>query len=150
WTGKALTLRAAPGVRPRLQYDPPHADASAAPLLCTDRALHLEGIDLEWTSERGCADGCAHLIYVEGASLRLTGCVLRAPRGSAPVVVRRADRVDLHDCRITCGALALAVEAGESACEVCLHNSVVHVENAGHAALSLWAPEDTPTAPMHL
>jgi hypothetical protein len=150
WTGKALTLRAAAGAHPRLQYDPPHADAAAAPLLFTDRALHLEGIDLEWTSERSGADGPAHLVYVEGGSLRLTGCVLRAPRGSALVVVRRADRVELRDCRITCGALALAVEAGESACEVRLHNSAVRVENAGHAALSLWAVESAQTAPVHL
>src|SRR5262249_32556805 len=76
-TGKALTLRAAPGAHPVL-----HLDAPAQPwqaLLTTDRPLALEGIELR----RAQGGEPGHLLYATGASLRMDRCRVTAPHHSA-------------------------------------------------------------------
>lgn len=132
-SGKALTLRAAPGSCPCLHFAGPPAAWQA--LLSSDRPLALEGIDLRDDAPGG---GPAHLVCATGASLRLVGCRVTAPRRSAPVVARGASRVELRDCRLMAGGLALCAEAG-AACEVVLAGNAIEVGDAGAAAVSVWA-----------
>ena len=132
--GKALTLRAAPGSRPDLHFAKPPAAWQA--LLSSDRPLTLEGIDLH------AAPGGeqAHLLRVVGGSLRLSDCGLTAPRRSAPVVARGAGRVELRGCRVRAGRLALCAEVAPGVpCEVVLSCNRIEVDDAGAAAVSVWA-----------
>jgi serine/threonine-protein kinase len=133
-SGKTLTLRAAPGSHPALTFAT-HPAAWQA-LLTTDRPLTLEGIELRW----GPGGGPAHLLYATGESLRLSGCRVIAEGHSAPVVARGAGRVELRDCRLTAGGLALCAEVGPgSECAVVLENNRIEVSDKGAAAVSVWA-----------
>jgi serine/threonine-protein kinase len=133
-TGKALTLRAAPDSHPVLQLG--GTPAAWRALLATDRPLSLEGIEL-----RPATDSVpTHLLYATGASLRLVRCRVTAPRQSAPVVVRRACRVELHDCHLVAGGLALCAETGPGLpCALVLSGNKFEVREAGAAAVSVWA-----------
>src|SRR5262249_20870329 len=83
----------------------------------------------------------------ENSSLRLNGCRLLARRGSAVIVCRRCPQVELSDCQLVAGALALCVECGspvagaEAATAVHLAGNTLDIENADGTALSLWATE---------
>jgi serine/threonine-protein kinase len=133
-TGKALTLRAAPGSRPGLYFARPAAAWQA--LVSSDRPLALEGLDLHEAP----GNEPAHLVRVAGGSLRLTGCRLTATRRSAPVVARGAGRVELRDCQVRAGGLALCAEVVPGVpCEVVLSGNRIEVRDAGAAALSVWA-----------
>jgi hypothetical protein len=133
-TGKALTLRAAPDSHPVLQLDGTPAAWQA--LLATDRPLSMEGIELRHAT----SSAPTHLLYAAGASLRLVRCRVTASRQSAPVVVRGACRVELHDCQLLAGSLALCAEVGpEAPCAVVLSGNRVEVREAGAAAVSVWA-----------
>jgi serine/threonine-protein kinase len=135
-TGKALTFRAAPGSRPALRFaGRPSAWQS---LLTTDRALTLEGIALRPTAGRE----PAHLLYASGPSLRLVGCRVTAERMSAPIVARGVGRVELRDCDLLAGGLALCVEArAAQPCAVALSGNRIEVRDPGAAAVSVWAGE---------
>jgi hypothetical protein len=150
--GKALTLRAAPGWRPCIRQPPPEADAYWQPLLTTDRPLTLEGICLQRLAQPGAGPvGVAHLVYCENAALRMRDCDLRAAHGSALVVCRGSDRVELHDCRLTAGTLALCVEPAEGRpCEVVLARTTLRIERPGGTALSLWGQRGRPPGPVRL
>ena len=104
-TGKALTLRAAPGSHPVLIFAAPPAAWQS--LLTSDRPLALEGIELRLAP----GVGPAHLLYASGASLRLAGCRVTAAGHSAPVVARGVGRVEVRDCHLLAGGLALCAEA---------------------------------------
>jgi hypothetical protein len=133
-TGKALTLRAAAGSRPGLDFAGPPAAWQA--LLESDRPLTLEGIDLR----EGPGGEPAHLVRVVGGSLRMAGCRLTAPRRSAPVVARGASRVELRDCQVHAGGLALCAEVAPGVpCAVVLSGGRIEVRDAGAAAVSVWA-----------
>jgi serine/threonine-protein kinase len=133
-TGKALTLRAAPGWHPCLKCDGPLAAWQA--LLSSDRPLALEGIELRQAS----GHEPAHLIYAEGASLRLVRCQITADHTAAPIVVRRAERVELRDCQLQVAELALCAEtAPNGPCTILLHGNTAEVRKAGSAAISVWA-----------
>jgi serine/threonine-protein kinase len=133
-TGKALTLRAAPGSRPSLYFARPAAAWQA--LVSSDRPLALEGLDLHEAP----GDEPAHLVCVTGGSLRLIGCKLTAPRRAAPVVARGAGRVELRDCQVRAGGLALCAEVVPGVpCEVVLTGNRIEVRDTGAAALSVWA-----------
>jgi serine/threonine protein kinase len=143
--GKALALRAAPGSRPCLRFARPPAAWQA--LLSSDRPLALEGIDLCHDAPGG---EPAHLVCASGASLRLVRCRVTAPRRSAPVVARGASRVELRDCRLLAGSLALCAEAGAGTCEVVLAGNTIEVGDAGAAAVSVWAGGRTGLARVEL
>jgi hypothetical protein len=132
--GKALTLRAAPECRPVLHLDGPLAAWQA--LLTTDRPLELDGIELR----RGPGGEPAHLLCARGSSLRLVRCRVTAPHHKAPVVTRGVSRIELRDCQLLAGGLALCVEAGPGApCAVGLVGNQIEVCDAGAAAVSVWA-----------
>lgn len=146
WPGKALTLRAAAGSRPRLQWAPSGEVAAGSSLLAADRPLVLEGLVLQRA-----AAGCAHLVYCDHAPVQLRDCTLAAPRGSALVVCRGAARVELLGCTLTAGTLALCVEiSGEGPCTVRLKDSTLTAGDPGGAALSVWAPETGASATVRL
>ncbi len=143
-TGKALTLQAAPGSRPVLHPDGPPAAWQA--LLTSDRPLALKGIEL-----RAAPGGApAHLLYVSGESLRLQACRVTAPHHSAPIVARGVGRVELRDCRVFAGSLALCAEVPLAApCAVVLSGNAIEVADADAAALSVWAG-DRRTGPVSI
>jgi hypothetical protein len=129
---KSLTLRAAGGVRPRLE---PHDPASCGPwqaLLAVSRPLTLVGFDL--------ASPCdAPLVAATATTLRLTDCQLAA--GGGPAVVARGGQLKLQSCRVRAAATALAVEADGGPCVVDLSGNSVGVADPAGVALAVWAPE---------
>jgi serine/threonine protein kinase len=136
WQGKALTLRADGGARPRLELKA--VDDPWQALLRTDRALSLEGIDLA-TAARA-AD--APLIYCEQASLRLTDCKLTSGAAATAIIARNPAEVVLHGCGVEAGAVGLSVEVGQKAeCRIRMVDNRLAVRGESGAALSLWAPE---------
>jgi serine/threonine protein kinase len=144
---KSLTLRAAAGQRPCLQFvRQPTAFQS---LLSSDRALTLEGIDLSPGGAR-CDEG-AHLVRTEGAPLTLRDCHINAPRLSSALLVRRAPCVELRECRIQVAELALCVEVGSGAeCAIVIANSTLETTRPGAAALSIWGTEGDRSIPVGL
>jgi serine/threonine-protein kinase len=139
--GKALTLRAAGGQRPRLTLIPEPNSEPWKALLATDRPLHLDGLELECEpSSKAPSDTC-HLVYIEKSSLTLTNCVIRAPHGQACIVCRDCREVKLAHCQINANALALCVESGAAETEVTLRSTSLQIESPRGAALSLWASE---------
>jgi Protein kinase domain len=151
--GKALTLRAAPGYRPVLQRPPSAARAFWRPLLASDAALTLEGLELRHERDPG-AFGVepALLVSCERASLRLLGCRLLAPRGAAAVVCRAPGTVELVDCELAAHEAAVCIELQPGArCELRLTGNVFDVGDVAGAALSLFArPEGPSPAPARL
>ncbi|HMF13305.1 MAG TPA: serine/threonine-protein kinase, partial [Gemmataceae bacterium] len=138
--GKALTLRAGGGSRPRLRFVPTTSGQPWEPLLASNRPLRLEGLELSHESDtRASAPETAHLVYVEKAALVMVNCVVDAPRSIASVVCRDCHEVRLDDCRLKAAALALCVETGESGTNVRLHDTRIQVEAADGAAVSTWA-----------
>src|SRR5262249_39676666 len=81
--GKALTIRAAEGMHPRLTLGPEGDSEPWQTLLATDQPLHLDGLELVSDRVSKSHIGTAHLVYVEKAPLTLTNCVIRAPLGQA-------------------------------------------------------------------
>jgi len=83
-----------------------------------------------------------HLVYSDGAPLRLADCRLLAPQGSALIVCRRASQLELQDCQLVAWASAVCVEIGEAArIDVSLRGSTLDVRDPTGAALAVWAPE---------
>jgi serine/threonine-protein kinase len=141
--GKALTVRAAPGSRPTLHLAGPPAAWQA--LISSDRALVLEGIELHET--RGTEP--AHLVRSTGAALRLVRCRLVAPGRTAPVVARGAGQVELHECQVVAGGLALCAEAVPGVpFALRLSGNRIEVRDPGAAAVSVWA--NGPAEPARL
>jgi serine/threonine protein kinase len=139
WRGKALTLRAAPGCRPCLEYQPDKGSPSGwwQALLTTDRPLTLEGIGLRLAG--GWKGPAGPLVCVEGGSLTVRDGVLTHPEDSPALVVRRGSALALERCTLEVGELACSVEVGGPSCEVHLRETKVRTRSPGGAALSLWA-----------
>ncbi len=141
--GKTLTLRAGPGVRPRVVMRASEDDPWQT-LLDADRALTLEGLDLEIAEyspgRRQSLSGS--VIRCERASLHLSDCQLKCARGGPAIVARNADEVSVRRCRIDAGTVGLSVEVGQGeSCRVRMTDSRVTVRADSGAALSMWAPE---------
>ncbi len=149
WKGKALTLRAGPDVRPRLELRPSAPGQMWQPLLSTDRALTLDGLDLAG-GKSGPGVEPVHLVFVEGASLRLNGCRLLAPGGSSLVVGRGPGRIDVEGCVFQAAALALCVEAGGEGTVLRMVNNTVEVTDSGGAALSVWGEDARRPSPVRI
>jgi hypothetical protein len=123
------------------------------PLLTTDAALAVEGLELAYDLPDAAAapNRAAHLVYSEGAPLRLVRCHLLAPRGSGLVVCRRARQVELRDCTLTAWSAAVAVEAdGGPPPEIALVGSRVTIGEDDGAALSLWGTVRAPAGLVRL
>lgn len=137
--GKALTLRAAPGVAPQLVLirTPPAAEWKA--LLSSDRALTLEGLELRGPSgeEQGSVR-TTHLVQCDSAPLTLLRCRLAAPHGQGLLVCRQVPRLVMHDCHVQAAASALGVELGTAGSEVQLSGCHIQVADPVSAALALW------------
>lgn len=143
WQGKALTLRAASGTRPRLTMksvgDPWQA------LLQTDRSLTLEGLDLMVA-----ADSAMPLIRCLQAPLYLTSCRLIGGEDSTAIIARHPREVMVRRCQIDAGAVGLSIEVGRTPCRVHLSDCRLQMRQESAAALSLWAAEQGPTNPVEL
>jgi serine/threonine-protein kinase len=148
WSGKALTFRAAPGERPRLELAAPAGASPWQALLSSDRDLTLDGLELRRTS----GGPAGRLVCVERAALRLTDCRLTCPDGVA-VVHRHGGALMLHSCRVEAGAAALSVEVGDQPeCEIHLEGTEIEVRDPSGVGLSVWAAEARrrTTAAVHL
>jgi serine/threonine-protein kinase len=139
--GKALTIRAAVGMHPRLTLANGTDIEPWQALLMTDRPLHLDGLELVCEQISKSQIGTAHLVYVEKAPLTLTNCIIRAPLGQACVVCRECPKVNLENCLITADSLAVCIESGAGETDIELHNSRLQIESPRGAALSFWASE---------
>lgn len=137
---KALSLRAADGARPRLLLDPDAVSRAWQPMITTDRALTVAGVELvhDLGHEPPSAGRAAHLLYCERASLHLIDCRLTAPRGSALVVCRDGREVEMRGCQVVAHASALSIEAGDTPSELHLADNTIEIQEPGGAALSLW------------
>jgi Protein kinase domain len=140
-TGKALTIRAARGSRPQLQLALSRQDAAWQPLLLTDHALVLEGLELRHDGSAEHNVETAHLVYSERGNLRLQNCSLLAPHGCALVVSRAGQEVELRRCRLLAQAAALCVEASTATPHLRLAECTITVQDPAGAALSLWTAE---------
>lgn len=151
WQGKALTLRAARGLRSRLLMKA--ADDPWQALLQTDRALTLEGLDLgiaEGPSRRLPAS-VAPLIRCSQAPLCLSNCRLTTPENGVAIVARSATDLVVRGCEIEAGMVGLSIEVGQGrVARVHLEDSRMSVREASGAALSLWAEESHQTTPVEL
>lgn len=142
WEGKALTIRAAKGVSPRLELKP--TDNPWLALLQTDRALTLEGLELAYAAESSPrpSRSAMPLIRSTSASLALAGCRLVGKGDSAAVVARNPREVALRNCRIDAGAVALSIEVGQSdSFRLLLEDTTCTVRDEDGTVLSLWAAE---------
>lgn len=151
WEGKALTLRAASGSRPRLEMK--SGDDPWQALLQTDRALILEGLDLTVAKDlfRMRQTPFAPLIRCIQASLCLTNCRLTSRRGGAAVVARNCHEVVVRGCQIDTGTVGLSIEAGQGmAARIRIKDTRLSVREASGAALSLWAAEPQQSIPVEL
>jgi hypothetical protein len=150
--GKALTLQAAAGRRPRLTLRPEAVAQMWQPLLTTNRPLVLEGVELayEVADETMAPNRAAYLIYSEQAPLRLTRCRLLAPRGCALIVCRQARQLIVRDCALVAESVALSVEADAPPPEIQLIGNTIDIREADGAALSLWGTSSGPTGPARL
>lgn len=140
--GKALTLRAAPGTRPRVRLT--QAASSWQPLFTTDRALTLEGLELLVAdAAKSRAAGTTHLIYAEGAALRLSDCRLLGAEQAGLVVARRAPLLVLERCELVARASPVLVEVGPEAVELRVTACRLRTAEERGPALTLWCSEDT-------
>jgi hypothetical protein len=142
--GKSLTIRAAEGGRPRFAVAPGSGTQAWHPLIWTDAALTLEGIDLDGEPGRP-QPGPAHLLYSQGAPLKLIGCRIGAAGVTSPVVCRGARCLELRDCSVTARASAVSVELGAGRPpELLFAGNTIEVQEGGGAALALWAGSAQP------
>lgn len=177
WNGKALTLRAATEVRPRLEMKV--GDDPWQALLQTDRSLTLEGLDLAISEDkedrtkpcqpavpaRGSsflagAEGrhsqmhqgpVAPLIRCEQAPLYLTNCRLIGGAEGAAISTRNSGEVVVRGCGIEAGTIGLSVEVGQGGpVHIRIEESRLRVRENTGAALSLWAAEVWQTRPVEM
>src|SRR6185437_7317074 len=146
--GKALTVRAAEGVRPRLEMKP--GDDPWQALFHTDRPLTLEGLDLAiaGTVPDAHRSHGGSLICCAGASVQLIDCRLTTAPDNVAIIARNVGEILVRRCRIDAGSVGVSVEVGRnSTCRLRVLESRLSVREASGAALSLWAPEvSQPTA----
>src|SRR5262249_26729963 len=136
--GKALTVRAAPGCRPRLLLRRDEA-APWRPLFETDADLTLEGLELAHAAAAGTPT--APLVHSEGPTLTLRDCVVRAGGGRVALAHRGGRGLTLERCRVEAAQAALSVEAARrSPCRVVVTDGFL-AGGADGSALSLWSAE---------
>jgi hypothetical protein len=150
WQGKALTIRAASGVRPRLELKP--ADNPWKALLQTDRALTLEGIDLALTNEANETGAAAPpLLCCLQAPLSLTNCRLTGGATGTVISARNAGEITLRSCMIEARAVALALEVGaHGSYQLQMIDCQLTVRDEAGAAFALWGEEAAKAVPVEL
>jgi serine/threonine protein kinase len=144
--GKALTVKAAPGYHPVFRYTVSSADQALQPLIASDQALVLEGLELrrEGYGVSSTPQGPAFLLTSERAPLRLRDCSLLVPHGSGVIVCRDPRSVELHHCTVATYALAVFIEAGEqSSCSLDLRDNSIEIGDPEGAAFCVCGPEET-------
>jgi serine/threonine protein kinase len=146
---RRLTIKAGDGFQPRLKLV---ADGDGwRPLIATDSPLTLQGLELCGDETQPVSTGSSTLVNCVSAPLRLLNCRLHAPRGSALVVCRCPPLIEMHDCTLVGEALALSVEAGaDGVCDLQLTGNTLRLSGNNAAAISLWARETQPVAPVRL
>jgi serine/threonine protein kinase len=151
WESKALTLRAAGNIHPRLLMQ--MGDDPWQASLQTDRSLTLEGLDLAFaeTTSRKQGTPSKPLIRCMQAPLFLTNCRLTTGPDGAAIVTRNASQAVVRGCDITAGAVGLSIEVGQgSATRIRLADTHLRVNGESGAALSLWSVEARQNSPIVL
>jgi hypothetical protein len=93
----------------------------------------------------------APLVATNRAPLRLVHCRLELPHGAAAILCRNPRTLELVDCTLFTGSLAVCVEVGDgSSCAIHLGHTTIQVREPGGAALSIWAPEVRLPSPVEL
>jgi hypothetical protein len=146
--GKALTLRAAPGDRPRIERLAARESAWDA-LIASDRDLRLEGLDLGDDDD----DQVVPLISMERARLTLSGCRLRSRTSGPLVALRQVACARLERCRVHGRAQGVAIErAAGQPTHLEVIDSKVIVRDVTGVAILLWTGEgaDCPPSTIEL
>jgi serine/threonine-protein kinase len=141
--GKSLTLRAGPGVRPRVVMTAREDDPWQA-MIDTDRPLKVEGLDLELAenSRTRQQSPTGSIIRCERAPLHLMDCRLKCAAGGVAIVARNVGEVVVRGCHIDAGSVGLSVEVGQGeSCRVRMTDNRCMVRAETGATLSVWAPE---------
>jgi hypothetical protein len=134
--GKELVIRAAPGYRPRLQLAGNRSYPAWEPLLSTDRALTIDGLEL--LGKRDAPD-TLHLLYAERAPLRIVNCNLRAEYGRGLIVCRDTENVELKNCELKGDSALICVEVSDGRdTRMLLDGCKLATTDPRGAALSLW------------
>ena len=109
---KSLTIKADEGFHPIFEQFPELPAMSWTPLFWANHDLTLEGLILREPSKEKHtgASRVAHLVYGEGAALRLINCELHARSGQALVVARQSPSILIENCTLEAGGAALCVE----------------------------------------
>lgn len=142
WSGKALTLRAAEGTRPRLELRA--SDEPWQALLQSDRALTLEGLELAEVTDSSWKPSRPQtpLIRCTHAPLYLTNCWLRSASDGTAIVARNPSEIIVRGCGIEAGSVSLSVEVGQAgSARIRIENTRLIVRGNAGTALSLWAAE---------
>ncbi|MFO0928388.1 MAG: serine/threonine-protein kinase [Gemmataceae bacterium] len=132
--GKRLTLRAAPGARPRLvRVTRDDWDA----LLLADRDLTLDGITLDDESTDGPP---TPLLGSRGGRLTLRRCQIRQRAAAPAVLARQAAQVTLEDTVVRAPVQGIAVEPPPGG-RIDLKGCRLEVAEPGGVAVFVWASE---------
>jgi serine/threonine protein kinase len=140
--GKSLTIKADADSRPQFELIPLNKEDAWEPLFVANKSLTLEGLQLHYGGERAASAGptVAHLVYVEGAPLKLVDCTLTGSNAQALVVTRRSPRIELDRCTISADSAAICVELCERGLTTLqVSHSQLAVHDAGAATAVLWA-----------
>ncbi|MGL4551159.1 MAG: PilZ domain-containing protein, partial [Gemmataceae bacterium] len=140
--GKGLTFRGVPGTGAAIERQA-DADAAWEPLLCSDRALTVEGVDLT-----GSPRDVAPLACVEGATLALRGCTLTMPGTGPGLTLRHGQNLTLERCDLTAAGQGLAVEVKGRPCRVDVRDSRVEVRGDTGLFLLAWCAAPGPPAAL--
>jgi serine/threonine protein kinase len=146
--GKSLTVRAAPGYRPCLEWVSTSDRPSWQPLLAADRPLTLVGLEFRLADEAPAGDA-THFVYAAEA-LHLEGCRFDVGRGTALVVCRTAREVVVRDCSFVARSAPLTIEAAAGPVRVDVANTSVEVGAWDGAALTVWARPGRPADPLRI
>jgi serine/threonine protein kinase len=150
WEGKALTLKAASGCRPRLVWAGNTSGGAEdwwKPLLSTDRDLVLEGIDLGRAEEPSVERG--PLVCVQGSALSLRSCRLTQPGDAPAVLLRGGTTLTMEECTVKAQSVGVSAEVA-GPCNLHLERNTFDLPPSG-LALSLWAGErESKPVALHL
>src|SRR5439155_27327915 len=92
-----------------------------------------------------------YLVYADPARLCLRRCRLLAPQGTALLVCRKIQHLELADCLLVAQASACCVEVGDGPMpSVELRGNTFQVADRRGAALAVWAAEDRTPASVEL
>jgi serine/threonine protein kinase len=149
---KTLTIKADEGFHPTFELLPEAHSSSWTPLFWSNRGLTLDGIGLRNSAEKNGLTGpmVAHLVYGEGAALKLVNCELLAPASQALIVARQASAIELENCTLEAAGSALCVELRDHGpTRIVLDRSKIKVRGRDAASVVVWS-DGSASAPCEI